>query len=105
MTFRDFQQAALRTSAAPFAERERPLVQGLGLCGEAGEVADLLKKQAWHGLAVDRNQMAKELGDVLWYVADLASHFGLDLDAVADMNIEKLKKRYPDGFTVGGGIR
>ena len=105
MTLHDYQQAALRTSAAPFDNRERPLVQGLGLCGEAGEVADLLKKQAWHGLELDREKLAEELGDVLWYLADLASHFGLNLDDIARLNIDKLAARYPHGFTIGGGIR
>ena len=105
MTFTEFQQAALRTSAAPFPDRERPMVQTLGLCGEAGEVAEMVKKASWHGKPVDTALMCDELGDVLWYVADLASHYGLSLEFIALENVEKLKRRYPDGFVVGGGVR
>jgi NTP pyrophosphatase (non-canonical NTP hydrolase) len=105
MTFDDFQTAALRTSAAPYPERERPMVQTLGLCGEAGEVAELVKKASWHGKPVDLEKLANELGDVLWYVADLASHYGLSLHQIAAGNVEKLRQRYPDGFVTGGGVR
>lgn len=105
MTLSDFQRKAARTSSAPFPERERLLVQTLGLCGEAGEVADLVKKHAWHGAALDEQRIAEELGDVLWYIADLATALGLSLDAVASINVAKLRKRYPDGFVVGGGVR
>lgn len=105
MTMNDFQREALRTSAAPYPEHERPIVQGLGLCGEAGEVANLIKKMAWHGLPTDAARIGDELGDVLWYVADLATHYGLTLDEVAARNVAKLRARYPDGFTVGGGKR
>lgn len=105
MTLAEYQREAARTSAAPFPERERLLVQTLGLCGESGEVADLVKKHAWHGKLLDADIMADELGDVLWYVADLATALGLSLEDVAAGNVAKLRKRYPDGFVVGGGIR
>jgi len=105
MTLQEFQTACARTSAAPFPERERLLVQTLGLCGEAGEVADLVKKATWHGRPLCPADIAIELGDVLWYVADLATALGLTLDEIAAMNVAKLKARYPDGFVVGGGIR
>lgn len=105
MTFHDFQVAAQRTSAAPFPDRERPMVQTLGLCGEAGEVAEMVKKASWHGKPLDLEKLQDELGDVLWYLADLATHYGLDLDQIAQGNIAKLARRYPDGFVVGGGIR
>jgi NTP pyrophosphatase (non-canonical NTP hydrolase) len=105
MTFGEFQVASLRTSASPFPERERPMVQTLGLCGEAGEVAELVKKASWHGKPIDPDRLANELGDVLWYVSDLASHYGLSLSAIAEGNVEKLRRRYPDGFVVGGGQR
>lgn len=105
MTLTDYQSHAKRTSAAPWPERERLLVQTLGLCGEAGEIADLIKKHAWHGRELDRTEIANELGDVLWYVADLSTALGLSLDDVATRNVEKLRRRYPDGFTLGGGVR
>lgn len=105
MTFYEYQVAAARTSAAPFPERERPMVQGLGLCGEAGEVADTIKKATWHGIPADPQKISDELGDVLWYVSDLCNHFGLTLEAVAKGNIAKLERRYPKGFVPGGGVR
>ena len=104
MTFNDFQRAASLTAREnPF--KERILVQSLGLAGEAGEVANLVKKWAWHNGPLSPDQMADELADVLWYVADLASAMGLDLEAVALGNVEKLQRRYPAGFTADGGIR
>lgn len=105
MTFADYQRLAQRTSAAPFPERERPIVQCLALCGEVGELANLIKKVAWHGTVLDPARVQDELGDVLWYLADLATHYGLDLESVAQSNIEKLHRRYPDGFVLGGGVR
>jgi NTP pyrophosphatase (non-canonical NTP hydrolase) len=104
-TFNDYQNAAQRTSAAPWPERERPLVQCLGLCGEAGEVANIIKKAAWHGQPADREKLADEMGDCLWYLADLASHYGLTLRDIAQRNVDKLQARYPDGFVLGGGNR
>lgn len=75
-------------------------VWALGLAGEAGEVCDLLKKVHGHGKAYDADKMKKELGDVLWYLANLASAHGFNLSEVAEANVEKLQARYPNGFTV-----
>jgi len=70
----------------------------LGIAGEAGEVADYIKKVLYHGHPMDKDKLCKELGDVLWYVATLADTAGLTLQEVAKVNIAKLMKRYPDGF-------
>ena len=70
-----------------------------GLTGESGEVADLIKKHFGHGHVLDQDKLKKELGDVLWYLSQLAEQFGLELSDVAETNIDKLKKRYPDGFS------
>lgn len=104
MKFSDYQLAALRTAQAE-PHRERLMVQALGLTGEAGEVGQLIKKWAWHGRSLDAEKIADELGDVLWYVADIASAMRLDLDEIASRNIEKLLRRYPGGFTPDGGMR
>lgn len=104
MTFSDYQREALRTSIAE-PHRERLLVQALGLNGEAGEVAELIKKWAWHGQPLDADKLSIEIGDCLWYLADLASACGLNLDNIAQQNVEKLATRYPNGFTGDGGIR
>jgi NTP pyrophosphatase (non-canonical NTP hydrolase) len=70
----------------------------LGLSGEAGECADHVKKHLFQGHELDRAHLAEEIGDVLWYCAELASGIGRSLDEIAEMNIAKLRKRYPDGF-------
>jgi NTP pyrophosphatase (non-canonical NTP hydrolase) len=71
----------------------------LGLAGEAGEVADLLKKSIYHSHRLDIEELTKELGDVLWYLSQLAELAGVKLNVVAETNIQKLMKRYPDGFS------
>lgn len=79
-------------------------VFALGLAGEAGEVADYLKKVIGHGHDFDRETLVKELGDVLWYLAALAYQHQISLAEVAEANIEKLQKRYPEGFTAEHSI-
>ena len=71
----------------------------LGLTGEAGEFADLIKKINFHGHAQDNDHLIKELGDVLWYVALAAQILGVDLETIMKKNIDKLLARYPDGFS------
>lgn len=75
-------------------------VLALGVAGEAGEVADHIKKHLGHDHELDRDKVIKELGDVLWYVATLSNALGVTLQQVAQRNIDKLKARYPDGFSV-----
>ncbi len=77
----------------------------LGLAGEAGEVAELVKKRRFQGRPYDRSKMLEELGDVLWYLDLMAQLHGFTLDYVAAANVEKLTARYPNGFVQGGGIR
>lgn len=69
----------------------------MGMCGEAGEASELVKKYAYHGHTIDTEHLARELGDVLWYVSYLAYLFGYPLGKIMAMNQEKLAKRYPDG--------
>ena len=73
------------------------LYAAIGICGEAGEVSELVKKYAYHGHAIDTEHLARELGDVLWYVSYMAHLFGYPLGKIMAMNQEKLAKRYPDG--------
>jgi NTP pyrophosphatase (non-canonical NTP hydrolase) len=98
----DYQEGTRRTSmAAPGApvQTHQLAVWGLGIAGEAGEVADLIKKVIGHGHPMDKEKLTKELGDVLWYVAALADLHGIPLHVVAKANLEKLAKRYPNGFS------
>lgn len=70
----------------------------LGLNGEAGEVADLAKKCMFQGHPFDVEHMAEELGDCAWYVAVTAHAIGYDFETILQMNMDKLQKRYPNGF-------
>lgn len=76
----------------------------LGLTGEAGEVADSIKKFIFHGHDMDRDGLIKELGDVCWYLALLCHAIDVPLEEVMTRNIEKLKKRYPEGFSESASI-
>lgn len=71
----------------------------LGLCGESGEVTEIIKKHFYHGHKLDRDNLLLELGDVAWYLAVIAELCGIELSEVFEANIEKLQKRYPDGFS------
>lgn len=99
MNFDEYQELAARTARTDIRGWTRPLNYALGLCGEAGEVAEHIKKWAFHdGKPVDVDALKKELGDVLWYLAMQADEWGLALSEVANANIEKLQRRYPHGF-------
>lgn len=71
----------------------------IGLAGEAGELAELVKKGIFHQHGIDKDKMTKELGDVLWYVAALCSKLDIAMGDVMQANIEKLKQRYPEGYS------
>ena len=70
----------------------------MGLCGESGEAIDIVKKWLAQGHELDRDHLAKELGDIAWYLAETATALDLALEDILAANIEKLKKRYPQGF-------
>lgn len=72
----------------------------MGLSGEVGELNDMIKKWFFHDSGMDITHAKKELGDIMWYVACMAESFGWSLDEIMEMNIDKLRKRYPDGFDV-----
>ena len=76
-------------------ERERLMLAGMGLGGEAGETCDHAKKVAFHGKDMDRDKLVAEMGDVLWYFALLASLYDISLDEVMATNVFKLCDRYP----------
>lgn len=96
MKMNDYQKMSSRTASDNIGELPN---YGLGIAGEAGEVADFIKKVFFHGHEYDEDQIKKELGDVLWYLSQIARLMGLSLEEVATANIDKLHKRYPNGFS------
>lgn len=101
MTGREYQKAVQRTKVRHSTLNMELMEGGIGLSGEAGEVAEIIKHLVFHGAKYDEHtvrRIAEELGDVLWYVASIAITLNTSLDRIMEMNIEKLKERYPDGF-------
>lgn len=99
MDLNEYQAEALRTcSKKPSTDNLH--IAALGLCGESGEFADLIKKHLEQGHPLDREKLKKELGDVFWYLAFGAACIGMTLDEIAEANKAKLRARYPDGFSV-----
>lgn len=113
MNGKEYQELAMRTydgyamnrlssnvMSATFYETAALLNGVLGLTGEAGEVSDLVKKGIFHEKGIDREHLEKELGDVMWYIALICHTCCFDLDEIMQINIDKLKSRYPEGFDV-----
>jgi NTP pyrophosphatase (non-canonical NTP hydrolase) len=94
-----YQQLAMRTLAVGLDPQQRLTNAALGLSGEAGEFADNVKKHLFHGHPLQHDELRKELGDVLWYVALACDSLGLSLADVMQTNIDKLRRRYPAGFS------
>jgi len=104
MNFNDYQDQANDTAIYP--NESRLVYPALGLTGEAGEVADKIKKLIRDKRTLDaqeRIEIAKEVGDVLWYVAAMARDLGVDMDTMAQMNLEKLHDRAKRGVIGGSG--
>lgn len=98
MTINEYQKLAMRTSNSNMSTADHLLNGALGLTGESGEVADLVKKAFMQGHMLDAEHIAKELGDICWYIAETATAIGYDMETIMQMNIDKLLKRYPEGF-------
>ena len=106
MTINEYQQEALRTEPKEMMLKTDRLLNGLmGLNGEAGEAIDILKKYLFQGHELDGEHLAKELGDVAWYLAVTADALGYTLEDILSMNVKKLRARYPNGFDVEHSIK
>lgn len=92
MEFNDYQQAANRTL---FGSEQVLTNCALGLSSETGQVVDLVKQYTFHGQNLDKDELTKEMGDVLWYLSQVAQWADIPFDDVAKNNIERLNERYP----------
>lgn len=98
LTIKAYQDDARRTIDQKLTGNEQLQEGVMGLCGEAGEANELVKKHLFQGHTLIRERVAKELGDALWYLCEAASAIGYDLEEIMLLNIEKRRLRYPDGF-------
>ncbi len=98
MTINEYQKLALTTLNPELKDKDILINGVMGLCGESGEAIDLVKKHLAQGHELDKEKLAKELGDIAWYLAETAYAIGYPLEDILQMNIDKLKKRYPEGF-------
>jgi len=97
MDFNEYQKLAMRTASDK--SKENMVLNGvMGLCGESGECIDIVKKHMFQGHELNRQKLIDEASDCLWYLAEMATGLGVSLDDIARHNVEKLRKRYPNGF-------
>jgi len=94
----EYQELAMRTLNPNLNKRDVLINSVMGLCGESGEAIDIVKKWMAHGHELDKEHLAKELGDIAWYLAEAATALDIPLEDILQANIDKLKKRYPEGF-------
>ena len=98
MQINEYQTLAMTTLNKELTKKEILVNSVMGLNGEAGEAIDIVKKHLFHGHELNKEELIKELGDVAWYLAEAAYALDNDLETVLQINIEKLKKRYQEGF-------
>ena len=104
MKFSTYQREAKRTERDDVTGKELLVNASLGLSGEAGEFADLVKKHLYQGHELDTKKLVSELGDILWYINLACSYLGIKLNDVPRYNIDKLRQRYPDKFDANQSI-
>ena len=98
MTPNEYQKLAMTTLNPQLTQKDVLINAVMGLCGESGEAIDLVKKHLHQGHPLDREALAKELGDIAWYLAETAYALDIPLEDILKKNIEKLAARYPHGF-------
>lgn len=104
MEINEYQTLAMRTLNKDLNKKDILINGVMGLCGESGEAIDIVKKHLAQGHHLDKEHLIKELGDIAWYLAATAYALDVNLEEVFQLNIDKLKKRYPDGFEIKKSI-
>ena len=100
MNVNEYQVLAMATLNPELNKKDVLINSVMGLCGESGEAIDIVKKWLAQGHDLDKDRLIKELGDIAWYLAEAATALDLPLEQILQANIDKLKKRYPEGFEV-----
>ena len=98
MTVNEYQKLAMTTLNRELSQKDILINAVMGLCGESGEAIDIVKKHLFQGHDLEKEKLAKELGDIAWYLAETAYALGIPLEDILQANIDKLRKRYPEGF-------
>jgi len=98
MQVNEYQTKAMKTLNPSLNKKDVLINSVMGLCGESGEAIDIVKKWLAQGHELDREHLAKELGDIAWYLAEAATALDLSLEEILQANLDKLQKRYPQGF-------
>lgn len=104
MDIKEFQEKSLRTMNNNLTEEQKISNMVFGINGEVGEVTDILKKHLYHNHVLDIDHLKEELGDVMFYIVNLATLYNIDMEEVLQINVDKLSKRYKDGFSVKDSI-
>lgn len=90
--------------AARMADNTRLMHGAIGIATESGELLDAVKKSVFYGKPLDAVNVKEELGDLMWYVAIICDQFGFSLEEIKQINIDKLRKRYPQKFTESSAL-
>ena len=104
MQVNEYQKAAMAT-LNPALDKKDVLINGvMGLCGGSGEAIDIVKKWLMQGHELDKKHLVRELGDVVWYLAEAATTLDVPLEAVFQGNLDKVRRRFPNGFDTGASV-
>ena len=98
MDIREFQRVSTRTLNKELSKEQQVSNMIFGANGELGEVTDILKKFLFQGHKLDKQHLAEEIGDTLFYIVNLCTIYNLDVEDILQGNVDKLKKRFPEGF-------
>ena len=104
MEANEYQKLAMITLNPALDKKDVLINSVMGLCGESGEAIDIVKKWLMQGHELDKEHLIKELGDVAWYLAEAATALDVPLEAVFQGNLDKLRKRFPNGFDTEASV-
>lgn len=104
MQVNEYQKAAMATLNSALDKKDVLINSVMGLCGESGEAIDIVKKWLMQGHELDKEHLVRELGDVAWCLAEAATTLDVPLEAVFQGNLDKLRRRFPNGFDTGASV-